>query len=214
MLRPVHTDSVDGPRGLTVEATPREVVVRELELASSGERTGDSAATGRRFEENIERMTEEIRQLRAGSQRQLEAVLANTVALERSSGPGVVREALEGTGSTLGKTGFLLSPLISGIRALFGGGEPEPPPALVRYELPPSIRMEAGLDGGSIQPLRYGQDGLPRVARPAPAALPPITVQVQAMDSRSFLDHSAEIASAVRQAILSAHSLSDVVADL
>jgi hypothetical protein len=36
-------------------------------------------------------------------------------------------------------------------------------------------------------------------------------VQVQAMDSRSFLDHSDEIARAVREAMLNAHALNDVV---
>jgi len=41
-----------------------------------------------------------------------------------------------------------------------------------------------------------------------------VTVQVQAMDSRSFLDHSAEIARAVREAMLNMHSLNDVVSEL
>jgi 2C-methyl-D-erythritol 2,4-cyclodiphosphate synthase len=43
---------------------------------------------------------------------------------------------------------------------------------------------------------------------------PSITVQVNAMDSRSFLDHSDDIAHAVREAILSAHTLTDVVSEL
>ena len=43
---------------------------------------------------------------------------------------------------------------------------------------------------------------------------PQITVQVQAMDSRSFLDHSDEIAAAVRTALLSSNSLNDVIAEL
>ena len=41
-----------------------------------------------------------------------------------------------------------------------------------------------------------------------------ITIQVQAMDSRSFLDHSTEIAQAVREAMLNMHSLNDVVNDI
>jgi hypothetical protein len=44
--------------------------------------------------------------------------------------------------------------------------------------------------------------------------LPPITVQVQAMDSRSFMDHSQDIAKAVRDAMLNMHSLNDVISDL
>ena len=43
---------------------------------------------------------------------------------------------------------------------------------------------------------------------------PQVTIQVQAMDSRSFLDHSAEIAQAVREAMLNMHSLNDVVNDI
>jgi hypothetical protein len=38
-----------------------------------------------------------------------------------------------------------------------------------------------------------------------------ITVQVQAMDSQSFLDHSDDIAAAVRQAMLTSTTLNDVI---
>jgi len=37
---------------------------------------------------------------------------------------------------------------------------------------------------------------------------------VQAMDARSFLDHSSEIAAAVRTAMLNLNSINDVVNDL
>jgi hypothetical protein len=43
---------------------------------------------------------------------------------------------------------------------------------------------------------------------------PQISIQVNALDSRSFMDHSYEIAQAVRQAMLDSHSLNDVVSDL
>ena len=92
-----------------------------------------------------------------------------------------------------------------------------------------------------ILPVDYGQDGLPRPiwapvqrrpgqparsaggelenpAWPAPGAAPvyapAVTVQVQAMDSRSFMDHSDEIARAVREAILNSHALGSVVSEL
>jgi hypothetical protein len=41
-----------------------------------------------------------------------------------------------------------------------------------------------------------------------------ITVNVQAMDSQSFLDHSNEIAQAVRAAMLNSNSINDVVNNL
>lgn len=41
-----------------------------------------------------------------------------------------------------------------------------------------------------------------------------VTVQVQAMDSRSFLDRSEDIARAVREAMLHSHALNDVINEL
>jgi len=41
-----------------------------------------------------------------------------------------------------------------------------------------------------------------------------IVVNVQAMDSRSFLDHSQDIAQAVREAMLNMHALNDVVSEI
>jgi len=41
-----------------------------------------------------------------------------------------------------------------------------------------------------------------------------VMVQVQAMDSQSFLDHSEEIARAVRQAMLNSHGINDVITEL
>ena len=48
----------------------------------------------------------------------------------------------------------------------------------------------------------------------APRAVPSISIQVNAMDSRSFLDHSHDIALAVRDAMLNMNALNDVVNDL
>jgi hypothetical protein len=43
---------------------------------------------------------------------------------------------------------------------------------------------------------------------------PQINIHVQAMDSKSFSDHSYEIAQAVREAMLNMHSLNDVVSEV
>ena len=43
---------------------------------------------------------------------------------------------------------------------------------------------------------------------------PQITVNVQAMDARSFLDRSSDIAAAVREAMLNLSSINDVVNEL
>lgn len=47
-----------------------------------------------------------------------------------------------------------------------------------------------------------------------PSPSPQITVNVQAMDARSFLDRSSDIAAAVRDAMLNLNSINDVVNDL
>jgi hypothetical protein len=61
----------------------------------------------------------------------------------------------------------------------------------------------------------WGENGLPRsAAGGALNAGQQITVQVQAMDSQSFLDHSDDIAQAVKQAMLNMSSINDVITNL
>jgi hypothetical protein len=109
-------------------------------------------------------------------------------------------------------TGLGLSPLISGIASLFaGGGDSSAPAPLVKFALPPPIQVNGGVSesGGQAFAVDNPQGGLPRRA---PTGTPAqITVQVQAMDSQSFLDHSGDIAMAVRQAMLESSVLNDVV---
>jgi len=108
--------------------------------------------------------------------------------------------------------GVLLSPLISGVMRLFGGGGGEgSPPPLMKFALPAAVNVNAGVS--SAAPGVFGVDsaqgGLPRAV--AQSAAPQITVQVQAMDSQSFMDRSGDIARAVRQAMLESSVLNDVV---
>jgi hypothetical protein len=146
----------------------------------------------------------------------------------------------ESSGSTIASTvmraGFGTVPLARLVLGLFGGKQREEPPPLIRYSPPPAIRVEAanprGFEAGrlALRDLRYDQDGLARaidrgvnmdamnrseeVSEPSAKPLPQININVQAMDSRSFLDYSGDIASAVREAMLNMHSLNDVVNEL
>jgi hypothetical protein len=242
-----------------------------------------------------DRLLSWLTEFRVLQQGHAEAVAANTqAALQKTVG-----QASSGGGSTLASVGkavwsklgagATLSPLILGLMRLFGGGKPEPPPALVGYSRPPAIQFEGavarsgspelsslgydqygrpralGAEGGredarsgsrplyapeydqygrprgmgaeagredvrsGSRPLyapEYDQDGWPRgtgeeagredAARTdyGQRAAAQITIQVQAMDSRSFQDHSAEIAQAVREAMLNSHVLNDVVNEL
>ncbi|MBI2686417.1 MAG: hypothetical protein HYX27_08880 [Acidobacteria bacterium] len=143
----------------------------------------------------------------------------------------------ESRGATIAKStlqtaggGLTLLPVVSGLLKLFGvGGKKEEPPPLEKFTLPPSIRAEAGLSasGETILIDRGVGDRirqLPAQSSPLASSLgakPPvagtgasITVNVQAMDSQSFLDRREDIARAVREAMLQSHSLNDVVSEL
>jgi hypothetical protein len=118
------------------------------------------------------------------------------------------------------KSGLGISPLIGGLVNLFSGDD-SPPPPLLKYALPPSIAFQAAEAGRGFASTDYGQAGQARVVGPvareaaAVAPLPPqITVNVSAMDARSFLDRSGDIALAVRDAMLNLNSINDVVNDL
>jgi hypothetical protein len=115
------------------------------------------------------------------------------------------------------RPGLLLSPLISGVLKLFGGGDgPSAPPPLLKFALPPAVRVNAGVSNanpGAAFAVDSAQGGLPRAVREraSESGTQQITVNVQAMDSQSFLDRSGDIARAVRQAMLESSVLNDVV---
>ncbi len=116
--------------------------------------------------------------------------------------------------TSIAKKTFTLAPVVSGLVKLFsGGGTPEPPP-LIYYQPPAPVRIQGAITGadGEIRLADYGQNERVRIL--PGQALPPINVQVQAIDSRSFLDHSDEIARAVREALLNSHALGDVIQEL
>jgi hypothetical protein len=120
-------------------------------------------------------------------------------------------------------------PLVNGILHLFGGGDTPAPPPLVKYAMPPRLDILAGAAQGGLSEVDTDQFGLPRVYDSAPtapqlasatpaassaAAAPQINVNVQAMDARSFLDRSTDIAAAVREAMLHMSSINDVISEL
>lgn len=148
---------------------------------------------------------------------QVDAVAApapGPVVSSGSSGGGV-----EGVLKTIGTvTG--VGPLAAGLLKLFGRGSDgatEAVPALP-FSLPDQISVEAGLAADrSFVPVAYSQRGVSRsvAAQQGSSAMPAqVLVNVQAMDSRSFLDHSDDIARAVRDAMLRSHALNDVVAEI
>jgi hypothetical protein len=244
-------------------------------------------------------LSSQLDQLRQASQQQANVLAENTTAVAKNTstqgslGLSSVLQPSSILSSVFGG-GFGISPLISGIMKLFGGGSDETQTAaLVDYEKPAAVDVTGGYSRASdnrIHALDYAAGDKLRLMREAatenstasedwsgvtqallqslpsntgtgtplattvleqlrqtatatsersasqtssastqaawetrPAAggnsggggaATQITVQVQAMDSRSFLDHSEEIAQAVRQAMLNSHGINDVITEL
>ena len=128
------------------------------------------------------------------------------------SGGSTGSSILSTIGGVLGG-GLGLAPLVSGLAGLFGGGGDSGAPAsLPTYMAPLPIHIDAGFSegGGGAYGVDAAQGGAPRAMTNSSQ----ITVQVQAMDSSSFLDHSQDIALAVRQAMLQSTVLNDVIRDV
>jgi hypothetical protein len=172
----------------------------------------------------------QIDALRSANQALAEVLQNNTLAVTQNSAAQTSGKSVAGrvgdVASTVFGSGLGLVPLVTSLAHLFGGGDSAPPPPLIPYAAPPPLRLDladteqpnTGISG--FAPILYGQNGLPRLAQEdrqrssSQLAGPQISIQVNALDSRSFMDHSYEIAQAVRQAMLNSHSLNDVVSDL
>jgi hypothetical protein len=221
----------------------------------------------------------EIAQLRASYQQQADLIKANTQAVQNNTSGAGGRSAVGTVGSAVSRIfgGVLgtLSPILSGILHLFGGGGTQPV-TLPVYTPPPPISIGGVLhssatteapQAGVSSPVGQSQTAFspaniaPQISyssaaievpqagvsspvgqsltasgtagyeetrqtaassavgnsQPTPNAVtysPQITVNVNAMDSQSFMDRSDDIASAVRAAMLNMHPINDVVADL
>jgi hypothetical protein len=166
-------------------------------------------------------LTEQLQQLQTVSQAETETILANTLAVAQNTtqlGQSGGQSAASKVGSALESVlglGLGVSPLITGLLGLFGSGDGGQGRAPSPFVLPPSISLNAGVGVASAQ--AFGVDntagGQPRPILSS-ASAPQITVQVQAMDSQSFLDHSNDIAMAVRQAMLETSLLNDVIREV
>jgi hypothetical protein len=178
---------------------------------------------------------QQIAQLQAVYQQQAALITANTQAIQGNtssqSGHSVtstIGSAASGFLGGGGLLGGLLSPLISGIASLFGGNSA---PAPLPIYVPPS---PVAIDG-SLHSVTPSQTSVPSMYVPpvstassgasaansgsssggtGQSAPTQVTVNVNAMDSQSFMDRSADIASAVREAMLNLHPINDVVANL
>jgi hypothetical protein len=183
-------------------------------LQASGQQSMELGDVRYALEEVIAQLSA-VQQQTAAQRAPAQAAAASRPEPQASSDGGGV----ESTVAEVLKSGFGIGSLIGGLVGLFSGGSDAPPP-LVKYALPAAVNIAAAESGGQITTADYDQRGLPRAYAPGGAAGAPaqqgtqITVNVQAMDARSFLDRSGDIAMAVRDAMLNLNSINDVVNDL
>jgi len=173
---------------------------------------------------SLSQAASEIAQLRSVYQQQASLIAANTQAVQNNtasqgrSASGVVGNVASSVfGGALG----FLSPIFSGLLHLFGGGSSQPL-TLPLYTPPPPVSIGGILHSETPTPAPVAANNV--TASPAAqgsnssatavAPAPQIVVNVSAMDSQSFMDRSADIANAVREAMLNNHPINSVVADL
>jgi hypothetical protein len=163
----------------------------------------------------------------------------NTVPVTESIGgspsqPGGGGSSIASTLISVFAGGLGIVPLVTGLLGLFGGGSAAPSP-LEKYVMPDRLSFWGADTVGGIENSDYDQYGSPRLfsdltrysspqstqsnsgsesSGAANRVTPQINVTVNAIDSQSFLDHSTEIAQAVRQAMLNLNSVTDIVNDL
>lgn len=179
-------------------------------LRASGLSGGDSLNT------HMTSLADQLQQQQSINDALMQQTL--TAMVQPASGDGSGSDSILGTiGTTLGGVlggGLGLEPLVSGIAGLFGGSESSHPAALPTYMAPMPIHLNAGFSEAGSGPFGVdtAQGGDPRAMTNSPSSQ--IIVQVQAMDSQSFLDRSGDIAQAVRQAMLQSSVLNDVIREV
>jgi len=183
-------------------SNPIEGLVNLLRTAGLGS-DGDPLTTLFEQGRSLKAINEAIAQQQA-------AMLAQGTTAVNSGGSSI----LGAIGGFLG-SGLGVAPLISGLAGVFGGGgEQNSLPAFHPFVAPMGIHIDAGFSNSAGRGV-FGLDAASGgSARAITQAAPQITVQVNAMDSQSFLDRSQDIANAVRQAMLETTVLNDVIREV
>ena len=192
-------------------STSQQTLLTAFNQASGSPAGGQSATTDQGLIDALGQATQVIDAGTQATAANTDALAENSQAKSSSSSGGGVSDVLSTASSVLGG-GLSLMPLVSLFSSLFGGGQSQQLAPLVPFSLPPSLNLQSTTNG---QDVSWGENGLPRSAASGGSnGGSQITVQVQAMDSQSFLDHSDDIAQAVRQAMLNMNSINDMVTNL
>jgi hypothetical protein len=110
--------------------------------------------------------------------------------------------------------GFLISPILKGLIGLFRGA-PEalpvnPPKYMYPFDSRSTVGAEVQADGSAIV---TSYDGI-GVSQRSSQASSTVNIKVDALDARSIMDRSDDIAAAIRQAVLSNSALNDSLGEI
>lgn len=113
--------------------------------------------------------------------------------------------AAEARGGGVSKAVGWLNPLVGGLLGLFGSREQAAEAGPVKAQRPAGIHYEAGFAGagGELVEIDRDEKGQARAAAQAPQ----VVVNIEAVDSQSFLDRTPQIAEAVKRALLESEGL-------
>lgn len=150
-------------------------------------------------------------QLLASTNQNTQALNSNT-AIKSATGTSALSTLGNVAGGILGG-GSILGPIANELIGLFRNTSVAQP-FLTPYIAPSAVQLETTLNAGSTAPIPESPAQPSSAGSNAGSSGAQVQIQVNAIDSRSFLDHSDAIAEAVRQALLNSHSLGDVIAEL
>jgi hypothetical protein len=210
LLRAVSYAPADGP-------DIAEMLTRGYPVGQGAPNVPSTERISKRTESDVASTAVEVSRL-------IQIAEASTVNGSQSTGRSQSSSTKEtNMAETVLKTAEMVTgvgPIVTGLMKLFGSRDPEPLPELEKFTMPTPLSVEAGLSADrGYSSVRYAQ-GQPQLAEPAPKTNrepnQPSTIQVniQAMDSQSFLDRQDDIARAVREAMLHSNSLNDIVMEL
>jgi hypothetical protein len=209
----VRSSAISALRGVL---TVTDQTVGEARSAVTGEQSEQDA----KVVDTIQALTRQLGVIEQAFRQNSQALEANTkAALESTIGRiagGVAETRQVAHGMSWGALGSAMSPIVRGILGLFRRKDEGTQVPLETYTPPAPIRLEAGVfEKREVVPVSYGQGAFPRATGSlSQSNTQPVVIQVQAMDSRSFVEHSEEIARAVREALLSNHMIHDAIRDV
>jgi len=203
----------------SIEETFQAIKPRGSQGIPAAPTIGTGVSSSGDLSTSLSQAGQQISQLQSVYQQQSALITANTEAIQGNTSAQASHSTAGSIASTassfLGGGLGLLSPLISGIASLFGGGSSTPAPLPI-YVPPSPVSISGALTTPTTgSPASSPSSGTSQAAAaPQAAQATHVTVNVNAMDSQSFMDRSSDIASAVREAMLNLHPINDVVSNL